>query len=81
MLRFRVYIDTSVIGGYFDDEFSKYSILLFNDFTSGKKIAVFSNLTLRELKHAPENARKKFDEIPGEYGSLFNPESEFERLS
>ena len=45
MLRFRVYIDTSVIGGCFDDEFSKYSILLFNDFTSGKKIAVISNLT------------------------------------
>jgi hypothetical protein len=81
MLRFRVYIDTSVIGGYFDDEFSKYSILLFNDFTSGKKIAVFSNLTLRELKHAPENVRKKFDEIPKEHIEFVGLTEEAEKLA
>jgi hypothetical protein len=81
MLRFRVYIDTSVIGGYFDDEFSKYSILLFNDFTSGKKIAVFSNLTLRELKHAPENVRKKFDEIPNEHIEFVGLTEEAEKLA
>jgi len=38
MLRFRVYIDTSVIGGCFDDEFSKYSILLFNDLPQAKRL-------------------------------------------
>jgi hypothetical protein len=81
MLRFRVYIDTSVIGGCFDDEFSKYSILLFNDFTSGKKIAVISNLTLRELKHAPENVRKKFDEIPKEHIEFVGLTEEAEELA
>lgn len=50
MLKFRVYIDTSVIGDCFDDEFGKYSNLLFNDFIVGNKIAVVSNLTLKELK-------------------------------
>jgi hypothetical protein len=81
MLRFRVYTDTSVIGGCFDDEFSKYSILLFNDFTSGKKIAVISNLTLRELKHAPENVRKKFDEIPKEHIEFVGLTEEAEELA
>ncbi|MBI5198658.1 MAG: PIN domain protein [Nitrospirae bacterium] len=65
-MKFRVYIDTSVIGGCFDDEFGKYSNLLLNDFILGKKIAIVSNLTLKELKEAPENVRKKFDEIPKE---------------
>ncbi|MBI5408204.1 MAG: PIN domain protein [Nitrospirae bacterium] len=64
MFKFRIYIDTSVIGGCFDDEFAEYSNLLFHDFKSGKKIAVVSNITLKELKQAPENVRKKLEEIP-----------------
>jgi hypothetical protein len=66
MVRFKIYIDTSVIGGCFDDEFSEYSNLLFNDFILGRKIAVISNLTLKELKQAPENVRNKLKEIPNE---------------
>ena len=62
MMKFKIYIDTSVIGGCFDDEFGKYSNLLFNDFLMGKKIAIISNLTLKELKQASEKVRKKFNE-------------------
>lgn len=66
MVKFKIYIDTSVIGGCFDDEFSEYSNLLFNDFILGRKIAVISNLTLKELKQAPENVRNKLKKIPNE---------------
>ena len=45
----RIYIDTSVIGGCFDDEFSEGSNLLIEEFKSGVKICVFSDLTLDEL--------------------------------
>ncbi len=66
MMKFKIYIDTSVIGGCFDDEFGEYSNLLFSDFILGKKIAVVSNITLKELKQAPEYIRNKLEEIPKE---------------
>lgn len=81
MLRFRIYIDTSVIGGCFDDEFAKYSNLLFNNFILGKKIAVVSNLTLKELKQARENVRKKFKEIPKKYIEFVGLTEEAEELA
>lgn len=81
MLKFRVYIDTSVIGGCFDDEFGKYSNLLLNDFIIGKKIAVVSNLTLKELKQAPKKVRKKFDEIPKEHIEFVGLTEEAEELA
>jgi hypothetical protein len=34
-IKLRVYIDTSVIGGYFDDEFSNDTKLLFNEILKG----------------------------------------------
>ena len=64
MIKFKIYIDTSVIGGCFDDEFGEYSNLLFKNFILGKKIAVVSNITLKELKQAPEKVRNKLEEIP-----------------
>lgn len=62
----RVYIDTSVIGGCLDDEFATWSKLLFNEFRSEIKIAVVSDLTLRELEEAPEEVRQILSELPSE---------------
>ncbi len=59
-----IYIDTSVIGGYFEDEFSKWSKLIFEEFHSGIKVAVVSDLTLEELEIAPERIRKILSELP-----------------
>ena len=58
----RVYIDTSVIGGYFDEEFQEWTIKLFKEFEKGIKIPVVSALTLQELENAPhtENVFDKF---------------------
>ena len=70
MHKLRIYIDTSVIGGCFDEEFSEWSIRLFDDFINGKKIAVISDVTLEELEEAPvkiKNQLKKIPEISKEY--------------
>lgn len=60
----RVYVDTSVIGGCEDEEFSYYSKLLFHEFQRGLKIAVVSDLTWEELKGAPEKVKRVLSTIP-----------------
>ncbi len=60
----RVYIDTSVIGGYYDDEFKEYSRALLQEFISGKKIAILSDITMTELKLAPKRIQKLIDKLP-----------------
>lgn len=49
----KVYIDTSVIGGCLDDEFSMWSCALFEEFKAGLKIPIVADITLRELESAP----------------------------
>jgi predicted nucleic acid-binding protein len=60
----RIYIDTSVIGGCFDKEFKEWSDELFNEFRSGLKVAVISDITLDELELAREEVRKQIEKIP-----------------
>lgn len=51
-MRQRVYIDTSVTGGYFDDEFKDVTLQLFKRWESGELIFVTSDLLDLELLHA-----------------------------
>ncbi|MEW6619198.1 MAG: PIN domain protein [bacterium] len=60
----RVYIDTSVIGGCEDEEFSQWSIQLFKEFRQGLRIAVVSDLTHKEIEKAPESVRKILFSLP-----------------
>ncbi|MCK4728997.1 MAG: hypothetical protein KAT27_08750 [Desulfobacterales bacterium] len=60
----RIYIDTSVIGGCEDEEFSKWSIQLFDEFREGLRIAVVSDLTRRELEGAPETVKQILLSLP-----------------
>ncbi|MFH0797636.1 MAG: PIN domain protein [Candidatus Omnitrophota bacterium] len=60
----QVYADTSVFGGCFDPEFEKWSRNLINEFISGSKIVVISDLTLKELEGSPLEVRKLVEEIP-----------------
>lgn len=61
----RIYIDTSVIGGCEDEEFSRWSTQLFEEFRKGLRIAVVSDLTRRELEGAPEIVKKILSSIRG----------------
>jgi len=60
----RVYIDTSVIGGCLDEEFKEWSLRLFSEFASGRKIAVISDLTRSELEPAPDAIKAILDTMP-----------------
>ena len=63
----KVYTDTSVIGGCFDEEFKVWSNLLFKEFVEGNKSMMLSDLTLQELEPAREEVRLKITEIPEKY--------------
>ena len=72
----RVYIDTSVIGGCFDQEFEEWSNKLFNDFISGIRIAVISDITLDELSDAPQKVQDNFNRIPDESLEILTSDSD-----
>jgi hypothetical protein len=59
----KVYIDTSVVGGVFDEEFEYWSKLFFEYVIGGKfKIAVSEHL-INELSFAPEPVKSYLDSI------------------
>jgi len=64
MFKTRIYIDTSVMGGCFDDEFAGYSNRLFESFASRKRRVVISDIMLLELEGAPENVQEILHKIP-----------------
>jgi predicted nucleic acid-binding protein len=77
----RVYIDTSVIGGYIDKQFKEWSIKLFNEFKNGNKIAVISDITLDELELAPKKVQEVLELIPSKYLEIVESNLETEQLA
>ncbi|MCL1932634.1 MAG: hypothetical protein FWF53_02305 [Candidatus Azobacteroides sp.] len=57
MKKQRIYIDTSIVGGFFDTEFEKETKLFFKQLENKEVIFVVSNLLREELKGAPEYVR------------------------
>jgi len=53
----RVYVDTSVVGGLFDAEFSTDTKLLFERVENGEIKIVYSEITNDELANAPEKIK------------------------
>ena len=53
----RLYIDTSVFGGFFDEEFAEFTIPLFKRFQNGEFKLLFSTITQEELSFAPEKVK------------------------
>jgi predicted nucleic acid-binding protein len=63
MRKLKVYIDTSVIGGYFDDEFSTDTKLLFNEILQDEYKLVLSDLTEKELLNAPDTVKTLLSDL------------------
>ncbi len=63
----RLYFDTSVIGGVYDEEFEEISTLLFEKVKLGLIKCVYSDLSIAELKNAPEKVRTHFNNLPKEH--------------
>ena len=61
----RIYIDTSVVGGVFDDEFAEATKSFFAKADSGDFILVVSELLNIELERAPEQVRNYLDRYEG----------------
>ncbi len=59
----RIYIDTSVIGGCFDEEFAPWSNGLIKDFQQGRFKPVVSEVVSAEIDDASEVVREKYGEI------------------
>ncbi|MGB0454069.1 MAG: PIN domain-containing protein [Bacteriovoracaceae bacterium] len=66
MKKIRVFVDTSVFGGCFDDEFRKDSEAFFNLVRKGRFQVVVSELILEELKGAPSDVFDVFFNLPNE---------------
>lgn len=71
-MRQRIYIDTSVIGGFYDEEFQEVTRELFKRLENNEIVFVVSDLLDLELLEAPEQVR----ELLGKYSS-----DKFERVS
>ena len=63
----RLYFDTSVFGGVYDEEFEEISTLLFEKVKLGQIICVYSDLSETELKNAPQRIRDFFADLPKEH--------------
>jgi predicted nucleic acid-binding protein len=60
----RIYIDTSVVGGYFDKEFESDTMPFFDSVCKGEWIIVVSEILEEELLYAPLHVRNLLSAIP-----------------
>lgn len=58
-----VYLDTSVIGGCFDDEFSTWSNGIISDIENGVYRGATSEIVAAELHYAPPKVKAKYQEF------------------
>lgn len=80
MKKLRIYIDTSVFGGCFDDEFAEVSTTLFEEIFLGHFFLVISATTLKELQEAPQMVRDLMKKIPKNMIGYIGPSEEIDFL-
>jgi hypothetical protein len=59
-----IYIDTSVFGGNFDEEFSYWNQKFFDRVLKSKYVLIYSDVAERELEGAPDKVREFVETIP-----------------
>jgi predicted nucleic acid-binding protein len=64
--KLNLYIDTSVIGGYYDVEFEEETKILFDSISNNEFHVFYSTITEDELINAPEKVRELLNIIPSE---------------
>ena len=63
-MKYKVYIDTSVIGGYYDDEFSEITRLFFERIKKKELMIHLSEISRLELLPAPKQVKEVVYLIP-----------------
>jgi predicted nucleic acid-binding protein len=59
----KIYLDTSVIGGYYDDEFEVETKKIFSKIKAGTLQIVYSELTVKEIYRGPKRVIDLFKQI------------------
>lgn len=80
-MRPRIYIDTSVIGGYFDEEFQDFSRLLFERIANKDFEIYFSEINKTELSLAPSYIQDIVKLIPSACYNYLELDSESKDLA
>jgi predicted nucleic acid-binding protein len=62
--RITLYVDTSVIGGYFDVEFAEETQELFDNLANSRYDIMYSSVTESELLNAPRQVQELLETIP-----------------
>jgi predicted nucleic acid-binding protein len=62
----KIYIDTSVFGGYFDEEFSEHTIPLFDRINNEEFTLLYSTVTQDELENAPAKVKELVKSLKAE---------------
>ena len=76
----RVYADTPVFGGCFDEEFRIESVRFFDEVRQERFLVVISNLTLEELVLAPTVVRRVLADLPLRQVEIIRTSPESDRL-
>lgn len=66
-MKLRIHIDTSVIGGYFDEEFREATIKLFQRLENNEVKFVISDLLDLELINAPSHVKELLFNYPADF--------------
>jgi hypothetical protein len=67
-----VYIDTSVYGGYFDNEFMKHTRKLFDYIKQNEIVILKSFITELEMELAPLQVKQLYQSFSGTYTNVIN---------
>jgi predicted nucleic acid-binding protein len=80
-MKFRIYTDTSVLGGCEDEEFAEHSTQLMEGFVRGARVLVLSSLTIQELAAAPAEVRRRLASVPEAHIETLQLDTEAKELA
>ncbi|MBI5474867.1 MAG: PIN domain-containing protein [Ignavibacteriae bacterium] len=75
-MNMRFYLDTSVFGGFFDEEFAADTQRLFAEIVNGRFSIVVSEVTMQELLEAPEDVQNLLARVPAANLDIVTPSAE-----
>jgi hypothetical protein len=61
--KLRIYTDTSIFGGVFDEEFMEITKILFKQAKNGQFILCASEVVKREIENAPDQVKNFYNEL------------------
>lgn len=80
-MKLRIYIDTSVVGGYFDDEFEDITKLFFDRIFKKEFLVYFSAISEAELSLAPDFVQDLKSKIPSDCYQYLDLDNESRELA